>query len=169
MAMPSEALRASPSMPVFPTMEHNHRLDSLETGLPNITEEREDPLKLPDSVTSMFLDEHEQAGSDDLLSLMKDLTDQGANVGLDLDLNMPLGDAPRVSESSPHVAENAQAASRTWQDGSAAMGTGQPPEAQHAGQASDIDPSFFHVDGADHIGMAMLDDVDDFSSPYLDL
>lgn len=187
-AMPSshhsEMLRASPSMPAFPTSIEsapaNRRLDSLDSGqpLPNITEEREDPLKLPECVTSMFLDEPEH-GNDDLLSLMKDLTDQGANNGLDLDWAMPLeGDAlaARPSDSAAH-AENMVPSSRlngkvgpNGAPGPAEHAHDQPDAAQ-AGTSPSLDHAFFHVDGADRMGMSMLDEVgvDDFSSPYLDM
>lgn len=185
MSMPmqhTEMLRASPSMPVFPTtMEAapaNRRLDSLDSGqqLPNITEEREDPLKLPECVNSMFLDEPEH-GNDDLLSLMKDLTDQGANNGLDLDWTMPLeGDAlaARGSSDSRTYVENMPHPNLNRKVGP--NGAGAPVDHAHeqpdtAQPASDLDPSFFHVEGADQIGMSMLDEVgvDDFSSAYLDL
>ena len=186
-AMPSsrhtEMLRASPSMPVFPTPidsgPANRRLDSLDSGqpLPNITEEREDPLKLPECVTSMFLDEPEQ-GNDDLLSLMKDLTDQGANNGLDLDWTMPLeGDAPGArGDGSEAHAENIPSSNLNRKVGP--NGATRPnehvqeqPDAAQPGTSPSLDPAFFHVEGADQMGMSMLDEVgvDDFSSPYLDM
>lgn len=172
-------LRASPSMPVFPTTVDgppaSRRLDSLDSGqpLPNITEEREDPLKLPECVTSMFLDEPEQ-GNDDLLSLMKDLTDQGANNGLDLDWTMPLeGDTPVLRDSAAHGENMPQSNlnQKVGLHGAGAQVENTNEQRDSAQPASDLDPAFFHVEGADQIGMSMLDDVgvEDFSSAYLDL
>jgi hypothetical protein len=149
-------------------------LDSVQP-LPNIKEEREDPLKLPDCVTSMFLDESEH-GNDDLLSLMKDLTDQGANNGLDLDWTMPLeGDAHPAHENESRAnAENASQSNVNRKDGPDVSSETQHEreQANSSQQVSDLDPGFFHVEGADQIGtMSMLDDVgvDDFGSPYLDM
>lgn len=177
MAMPTEILRASPSMPVFPSSMDpapaSRRLDSLDNGqpLPNITEEREDPLKLPDSVTSMFLDDPEH-GNDDLLSLMKDLTDHGANNGLDLDWTMPLESDGPAGRDSKSATENMPQSNVNQKAGShnadPQAGQGEHEVGQHT---SDLDPGFFHVEGADQVGMSMLDDVgvDDFNPLYLDL
>ena len=181
MAMPTMApLRASPSMPSFPMVHPAPKEEPVDAGLPHIAEEREDPLRLPDNVASMFLDEPDLAASDDLMSLMKDL--QGpVPSGLELDLGLadPGVDAvgasgetaggSGVAAASPTAAAAAAVAvqpphSDDFADGAIALDTEPAASAPHSVDV--LDPAFFNLDTDDHYSMAMLDD--DFTSAFMD-
>ena len=179
MAMPTGGLRVSPSMPAFPTSQPMPlpKQEPLDTPLPHITEERDDPLRLPDNVASMFLDDHDLAASDDLLNLMKDLHGHAPSA-LDLDLGLPsepggcLGGgvgggasgesagaaaaaaAPRSPAAPPHSADPHSG------------GLDAEPAASAPHSVDVLDPAFFNLDTDDHLGMSMLDD--DFSSAFME-
>lgn len=170
MAMPSSALRASPSMPSFPmAARHMPKEEPVDVaGLPHIAEERDDPLRLPDNVASMFLDEHDLAGSDDLMTLMKDI--QGAAPSaLDLELGLePGADGGGASGETAGGGGAAAPAPVSPTVGGEPGGDGMDPEpAASAPHSVDgLDPAFFNLDGYDQLGMTMLDD--DFTSAFLD-
>lgn len=151
MALPAPrhgALRASPSMPSFPTMargatsSHSHDHGA---ALPHINEEfDEGGLRLQEPLGCMLLDEPE-GGSDDLMSLMKDLTDP-ADRAFDLDLAIP-------GESRAGGGAHEAAGSGNGAGGAVAAG---------GAAASDATPSFLQLDP----GLSPLDD-DEFKSAFL--
>lgn len=185
MAMPSMTLRASPSMPAFPMSHIVAKEEPPEEPLPHITEEGDDPLRLPENVESMFLDDGDLAQSDDLMNLMKDLHG-GAAAPLDMDLGLPDhapdgagagGEMPADAGSAGarDVAAAAAASPGAGPGGTLGVpnagsdaGAGLEPEpATSAPHSVDVlDPEFFNLDGDHDLGMPLLDD--DFTSAFMD-
>lgn len=134
-------LRASPSMPTFPTMpraatsSHSHDHGSV---LPNINEEFDEGAF--QALGGMPLDDFD-GGSDDLMSLMKDLTDP-ADRAFDFDIAIP---------GEMRAGGGAQEAA----------GSGNGAGGAVAG-ASDATPSFLQLDP----GLSPLDD-DELKSAFL--
>lgn len=157
-------------------MQPSPKEEPVDAVLPHIDEEREDPLRLPDNVASMFLDEPDIAASDDLMNLMKDL--QGpVPSGLELDLGLAepgvdaVGGSGETAGGSGRAAESPTAAAATpppqTDDFAGGAVTLDPEPAASAPHSVDVlDPAFFNLDTDDQYSMAMLDD--DFTSAFMD-
>jgi hypothetical protein len=165
-AMPPPAshslIRASPSMPSFPVVQPQTSSESFERGpLTNIREEMGEEIMqgMPSLGEVPFMDDAD-AQSDDLLNLMKDLTDPDGlgGTGLDdLDLALAAG-APVASEPSKRESEGGAGVQAAPATSDAAANAG----AQDAAPSSSaLMPDILDLD-------ADLGFDDDFSSAFMD-